>query len=323
MAARRAASGPVRECAHRVARHVHGSNPAYVLDRCRCRPCMDARAAYERGRARQRAYGRACYVDAGRARAHVEALRGQGLGLKRIAAVSGVPNGGLSKLMYGDRSRGMKPSARIRPTTEAKILGVAVTVDRLGRRVAVDGVGTRRRLRALMAIGWHMSELARRLGRSPTNFTEVVNGRRPVCAGTAVAVRALYDELSMTPPVQDTPWGRARAARARNWARCNGWLPPLAWDDESIDDPDATGAPDVESGAPVVDAVAVARAAAGDRVRLTVGERDAAFAFLVAKGYSVTEAGRRLGLSGSTCQEIRRRLTSEVTAAAGAAAAAS
>ena len=59
----------------------------------------------------------------------------------------------------------------------------------------------------------------------------LVQGRREqVAVATAQLVRELYDELAMvTGPSQ----------RARTLAAKHGWAPPLAWDDETIDDPAA------------------------------------------------------------------------------------
>jgi hypothetical protein len=47
-------------------------------------------------------------------------------------------------------------------------------------------------------------------------------------------VAAVYDRWSMSQAPQSQP-----AARARTDARKHGWLPPLAWDDDLIDLPDA------------------------------------------------------------------------------------
>ena len=65
VAARAASSGPEAPCNH-DGRHAHGQRARYVLDLCRCRPCRDAAAAYERQRSRLVAYGTwVAYVDAG------------------------------------------------------------------------------------------------------------------------------------------------------------------------------------------------------------------------------------------------------------------
>lgn len=99
---RKTASRPIRSCTHKVARHGHGTRAAYVLDKCRCRPCRDAASAAERTRQKNIAYGRwTPYIDATPARNHVRWLMLNNVGLKRIVKVSGVSHGGLWKLMYG------------------------------------------------------------------------------------------------------------------------------------------------------------------------------------------------------------------------------
>lgn len=226
-----------KPCLHKQADHQHGTYAAYVLDFCRCQPCVEARAEYDRQRTRQKAYGRwDNYVDATPAREHVLSLMAQGMGLKRIVAVSDVSQGLLWKLVYGKkRPDGTRtPSKRVRKDTVDRIL--AIRLDLAGGAL-VDGTGTRRRLQALVALGWSQSKLGRRLGILPTNMTPLVTGQRRFVVATADAVRDLYDELSMQLPPQDDHRDRIAASRARNLARRNGWLPPLAWDDDLIDDP--------------------------------------------------------------------------------------
>ena len=95
----------------------------------------------------------------------------------------------------------------------------------------VDITGTSRRLRALCAIGWPQAELARRSGLPTCTISHLV--REDIARTSrrnAVLVHDLYERLSMTPGPSD--WQRERAKRA-------GWAPPLAWDDDLIDDPDA------------------------------------------------------------------------------------
>lgn len=209
----------------------HGTNARYHIDGCRCGPCRAAAVEHERHRRRMIAYGRwQPYVDAQPARDHVLALRAAGMGPKRIAEVSGVPHGSLAKLIYGDKRRGMEPSKRIRPETAAKILAVEPDLYPGG---IVDGIGVRRRLRALVALGYSQSHLARRLGVEPTNFYRLIHGKpgRGVSEANRKATGALYDELAMKlPPERGAV--RARAAAARH-----GWVPPLALDDDRLDDP--------------------------------------------------------------------------------------
>lgn len=116
-----------RKCEHRRTQHKHDTRAAYVLDRCRCILCTAANTAAGRERAKAIAYGRwNPYVDAAPARAHVCALVAGGLTLRRIAVLSHVGYGALSKLLYGSPSRGRPPSQRIRPDTEQKLLALAI-----------------------------------------------------------------------------------------------------------------------------------------------------------------------------------------------------
>ena len=230
-----------KPCLHKEADHQHGTYACYVQDYCRCTPCSKANSDYELERVRQQAYGRwNGLVDAEPARRHVRELMEQGMGLKRIVAVSELSQGQLWKLLYGkkrpDGSR--SASKRITPRVEAKIL--AVEVD-LADGARVDSTGAVRRIQALVALGWSQSKICIRLGVSRSNFTPIAQGARPtMLVAHDKAIRALYAEWSMRLPPQ-TQWrDKIAANRARNYAKAAGWLPPLAWDDDLIDDPNAT-----------------------------------------------------------------------------------
>lgn len=194
-------------------------------------------AAYERHRTRMIAYGRwQPYVDAEPARQHVLWLRSQNMGPKRISEVSGVPHGSLAKLVYGDPQRGLAPSKRIRPETAARIL--ATRPDPYPR-ANVPSIGARRRLRALVALGWTQSELARRVGLTRAAFYRMIHTgpETAMHAATVRRAREVYAELSMTPPPMGTARARYDAEVARETARRHGWKPPLALDDDRLDDP--------------------------------------------------------------------------------------
>lgn len=233
--------GIKRDCTHPVARHVHGTNLAYKCDRCRCRPCRDAAAEYERHRSRMKAYGRwEPYVDAQPAREHVKLLSEQGMGWKRVAEKAGIQSSTVWKLMYGDprRKTPLAPSKRVRRQTADKIL--AVELD-LADAANVDATGTRRRLQALVAIGWSQTRLADQLGWNVGNINSLILGRYcpRVQHDTEVRVRALYDRLWNVPPVAANGHQRGGIAHAKKVAAKRGWVPPMAWDDDTIDDPAA------------------------------------------------------------------------------------
>lgn len=90
-------------------------------------------------------------------------------------------------------------------------------------------LGPRRRLRALMALGWTMPALDTELG-VPGATKRLVNSDRPVIhVDRARLVADVYERLCMTIP---TGWA---AERTRAIAVRRGWRPPLWWND--IDDP--------------------------------------------------------------------------------------
>lgn len=99
-----------------------------------------------------------------------------------------------------------------------------------------DGTGARRRLQALAALGWTTVEIGAELGITgeAVQFIRDVDSHRMYRA-TADRIAAVYDRLSMRVPPK---WTRYRT-RVQTLALRRGWAPPLAWDDDEIDDPGA------------------------------------------------------------------------------------
>lgn len=157
----------------------------------------------------------------------------------------------------------------------------------------IDRTGTLRRVQALMAMGWACRDIAARIGYARPD--DLLRPGRPILRETAERVARLYEELCMTPG----PSVRARAIAARR-----GYAPPLAWDDDTIDDPNAL--PDLGGeDSPEVDEVAIRRAMAGSSVTLSRTERAEVIRRLVAEvGYG--ECQRRLGVSGSVISRAMR-----------------
>lgn len=97
-----------------------------------------------------------------------------------------------------------------------------------GARATRPAIGSQRRVRALMRIGWSTNQIADRSGIGMGTVSRIANGTTPrLSRAVADAVAALFEELSLTHGPADVV---ARRAAAR------GWAPPLAWDD--IDNPD-------------------------------------------------------------------------------------
>ena len=92
-----------------------------------------------------------------------------------------------------------------------------------------DSIGTARRIRALVAIGYTQAELAREIGMHESWVCKLAKGdRAQVNSATVTRVTEVYNRLSMTPGLSD---------RARRHALRHGWPPPLAWEEDEIDDP--------------------------------------------------------------------------------------
>jgi hypothetical protein len=104
-----------------------------------------------------------------------------------------------------------------------------------GGPLIVDALGTKRRIRALMALGWTGRQIDVELGRKPTYTANLLCGPDRVNRATAASVAAVYERLSMRLPADAPDANRQVIARTRSEARRKGWAPPLAYD--NIDDP--------------------------------------------------------------------------------------
>ena len=107
---------------------------------------------------------------------------------------------------------------------------------RLSGGRAVPALGAKRRLQALMALGWSSTEIATAANLPDRNHVfRILNGQKgkPTTwleRSTYEWVCDVYERLCMTLPT--SPY----ANRVKTQARARGCLPPLVWDD--IDDPD-------------------------------------------------------------------------------------
>jgi hypothetical protein len=165
-------------------------------------------------------------------------------------------------------------------------------------------------LEALHANGWSGAELGRLLGITFEAVFTIRTARHDIYPASAQRIADLYDQIWDKPPS-----GR-HAVRTSRWAASKGFAPPLAWDDDTIDNPDAEPyrppvrvdwthpdrppAPLRRHEAPPVDNIAVELAMRGDKVRLTQAERVEAVRLLTRRGVNDTEIARRLRMSGAS-----------------------
>ncbi|MGW6292466.1 hypothetical protein [Streptomyces sp. NPDC055058] len=210
----------------------------YRLDGCRCYTCGWAVAQYND--AREHAMRRGTWqpwTDAEPVRVHIRNLRDCRMGLRRIAALAGVHRQRLQAVLHGRPDRGTPPQEKVRPALAAAVLAVEPTLENLAPDTIISPLGTRRRAHALVAVGWPQHHLAVHLAMRPDNFGQML-AREHVLARRALAVRAMYDALWRADPA-DHGASLGGINRARAYAADRGWAPPGAWDDDTIDDPQA------------------------------------------------------------------------------------
>lgn len=168
---------------------------------------------------RKRGVSRAL-VDASTVREHIGALVDEGWPVKAIARAAGVSDTSLRDLLAGRTAGTRQAVARAACKVNRRMLY------RLAKgEDPVPAVGFTRRVQALQSIGYTYRQLES-LGICP----DIGPVGRHVDANRWRRCVAAYDELWDKPG----PSQRARLAAARR-----GCAPPLAWDDDTIDDPAA------------------------------------------------------------------------------------
>lgn len=156
---------------------------------------------------------------------------------KAVARRLGLPHGTFSNVMRG--TNGLPPGSKIRRETAEIVLAYWPSLADFPDISSIDSTGTYRRVQALATLGWARARLAVELEMSVANFKARLRGRGGrVSARFARMVASLYDRLwDQRPESHGVPgW---IADRVRRCAAEDGWSGPLAWDDDTIDDPSA------------------------------------------------------------------------------------
>ena len=250
--------------------------------KCRCAGCRTRQARYLKQR--ELAVLRGTWqhpVPVEGVTAQLNELQQAGWTLAQITAAAGLSTECVRRLAH--------ETSKLRPTTvradTARAIASLGPESRLAPAVPdgtwISPVGSIRRLRALVAIGWPQAELGRRLGLNTTPMPT----DRPITAGRARAIADLYREL------WDVP-GPSRLAAAR--ARRRGAVPPTAWDDDTIDDPRAQPCGAADPSKP--------RTGSSE---YTVGEVE----FLAAAGETIENIAKRLHISAKYVEEVQRTLS--------------
>jgi hypothetical protein len=204
----------------------HGDHRCYWRG-CRRPECTRAATARNRlnEHLRQTGRGQTCPPD--RAAKHITALREAGMADAEIENAARIHNRQLYEIVARRHS--------IRRATERRILAVAVRrLEVPANDSRVSGVGTSRRMQAMVAAGWPPVALAARLKIPQNHVCRLFRPDRRVALGTALKVRTLFAEAWAQKP-EDHGVLPHMARRARNLAARNGWHPAAVWD--NFDDP--------------------------------------------------------------------------------------
>lgn len=219
----------VREAPH------HRNLTCYTDYSCRRPDCVQRYIDWDRDRIARQADGTwDNLVDATPVRDHLLTLEAAGVLPNRIAKATGIPLQTIRDFT-SPRTRGRR--YRTSPERAAKIL--AVTADDT-TPLYVDPTGTHRRIQALVAAGWPMISIDRRLGYKRERMRKIL-AEKVVLGTTEQLIAATYDELAARKPERHgVPKHQARQARERG--KANRWPNPKYWAErmDVIDDPHFT-----------------------------------------------------------------------------------
>lgn len=243
---------------------------------CPCETCERQRRLNRRNR-KLRVLGKPTMVDPRPAVEHIERLVAQGFLNEYIACAAGLQASTISETRRG-------VAKKIKRSTLDAILSVTPEADVFTR----PAIGSIRRVRALVALGWTFLEIERRAGLSPQYLRHMCSSGYRVETTITEAIDRAYREMSMS---------LGPSGRQRSFAANRGWAPPLAWEGIDMDDPAARP----EIGSPArpkdsLDEVVVERVMRGERLPMTRAERVAVVSKMRAQGHGLTEIEARTGI---------------------------
>lgn len=223
-----------------------------------------------------------------------------------IAERIGLPHdSSLQPLLWGRGQYG--PSERILRETADLVMAYWPTPDDFPESVLIEATGTRRRVEALAVRGWSRNWVARQIGMREDNFRKAISKDR-VTVRLARRVASVYDAWWNQDPMDHgaelNPVARVRAA-----ARRSGWHGPLAWDDDTIDDPDAV--PLTDAVQPVVSEGGdlAARYLAGEAVILSGEARKEVLAHRFEwSNATIAEIADELGMTPEAAEQAWNRM---------------
>jgi lambda repressor-like predicted transcriptional regulator len=222
--------------------------------------------------------------------AHIADLQAQGWSVSQIARAAGKSQSTLSSVMC-------RPHKTVNRATGRAIL--AVTGPKRDLQSMTSALGSARRVRALYALGHLQARIAKQTGLHRDAIGDLLWGRTSrVTERHAIAIRCAYDVLSMELGDSD---------RNRATAKAQGWVPPLAWDEESIDNPRGRANLGLSGDGPAVDEAVVLRALRGDRVDIKGQARRVAVEHGIRHGMEMDAVADVLGMKFDTVKRYWER----------------
>lgn len=284
--------------------HKHGETPTcYRSHKCACFDCKDANRIRCYEYKKLVAYGRptGTLIDARPVQIHLGDLVMAGMTPAAIAAAAGIDLSTVRNIMNRRIPRKRSAPFRIYQATAEKLFAVEPDLTTVPDGHRVDSRGARRRLQALGLKGWAIQYLADRCDLDRHKLDRVLISPR-VFSSTNRAITALFEELWDKEPPTDTPIQRAVRTITMRRAQAEGWLPALAWDDMDLDDASA----DAGSEMVLVDEVAVELALRGERVRLTLFERQIVIDRASEEGIYTSAIAPVLGITPRHIERLRK-----------------
>lgn len=182
--------------------------------------------AHLRQRSRAEGYARGL-VDAAPAHEHLAAMERAGLSHSAQARLIGVENRHLYRLKQRPKCMGRT----LKRILDTPIPMVTYEVVEPGAKI--DATGTQRRIQGMIALGYSCAALARMLNTRVQVVSQIsLEYKGQTTANFAERVAGLAKDLQLRPG-PTTGAGK----QARNRAIQHGWVPLLAWDEDSIDNP--------------------------------------------------------------------------------------
>lgn len=214
----------------------HGTASGYNK-KCRCEPCTTAKTEAQRKYRRRTVYGVVDLVDVDAVKAHVDYLRENGYGIGHISAISGVSVSTINWIIGTGSGETRRETKRLRQDNAEAILAIQVgdVAPGFGKYLPVPAKPARRRLRALVRVGYSREQIAEEAGLSVDSINKIIRAKVTTCGlVTREKIFDAYSRMDHDGPVPTTKAEWVAYDKRKAEASKKGWVPPSGWKD--IDD---------------------------------------------------------------------------------------